>query len=374
MDRFSVAAVGVEEAALEGVLRLRKLAGDAVDITLVAPGDEYVVRALSVREPFALGAADRHPLRPLLRDAGAEWVRDRLAWVDLDGQAVHTTDGRAVGYDALLIAVGGQLAPAYEHATTYRDDRADELLRGTVEDVEEGYTKRIAFLAPDTPIWRLPLYELALMTANRAAEAGMTDVEVVLATPEPAPLAAFGEAASAAVAELLEDTGVTVHAGATIAVPEAGRVTIEPGGLDERFDRVIALPRMTGPAIRGLPGAGAHGFLPVDGECALRDGGGRVFAAGDATDLDLKHGGLGAQQADTAAAAIARLAGVDDVAPAPLHPVVHGKLLTGRRPLYLRARLVGGGSFESEVSEQPLGTEDKVVAAELGAYLAAHRG
>jgi len=373
MDRFSVAVVGGGVAALEGVLRLRKLAGDAVDITLVAPGDEYVVRALSVGEPFALGAADRHPLRPLLRDADANWVQDRLAWLDLDGQKIHTDGGRAVAYDALLLAVGAELTPAFEHATTFRDDRADELLRGIVEDVEEGYSRRIAFLAPDTPIWPLPLYELALMTAGRAAEAGMSDVEVVLATPEPAPLAAFGATASAAGAELLVDAGVTVHVDARIAVPEPGRVQIEPGGVDVRADRVVALPRMTGPAIRGLPGADANGFFPVDERCAVPAAGERVFAAGDATSMPIKHGGLSAQQADTAAAAIAELAGVE-VAPTPFRPVAYGKLLTGHRPLYLRTRLTGDGSLESEASDQPLGETDKVVAEELGAYLAARGG
>ena len=367
MDRFSVVVVGGGVGALEGLLRLRKLAGDAVAITLLAPHDEYVVRALSVGEPFALGAADRHPLRPLVRDMDAEWLQDRLAWVDLDGQAVHTETGRAVGYDALLLGVGARLEPAYEHATTFRDDRADELLRGALEDVEEGYSKRVAFLAPDSPIWPLPLYELALMTANRAAEAGMGDVEVMLATPEPAPLAAFGATASVATAELLLESGVTVHVDARIAVPEAGRVTVEPGNVDVRADRVIALPRMAGPAIRGLPGTRSHGFLAVDAESALVGAGGRVFAVGDATDMPLKHGGLGAQQADVAAAAIARLAGVD-TPPQPLRPVVYGKLLTGRRPLYIKATLDRDG-VESEVSSEPLGPIGKVAAEELGAYL-----
>ena len=42
-----------------------------------------------------------------------------------------------------------------------------------------------------------------------------------------------------------------------------------------------------------------------------------MFAAGDATDFPVKHGGLGAQQADTAAAGIAHLAGTGE-RPAPL--------------------------------------------------------
>ena len=66
-----------------------------------------------------------------------------------------------------------------------------------------------------------------------------------------------------------------------------------------------------------------------------------VFAAGDVTDFPIKHGGLGAQQADVAAAGIAALAGAD-VAPEPLRPVIRGVLHTGAAPLYLTARLEDG--------------------------------
>ena len=75
------------------------------------------------------------------------------------------------------------------------------------------------------------------------------------------------------------------------------------------------MPRIAGPSIRGLPGAGAHGFLPIDKHCSVPGTGGRVFAAGDAANYPIKHGGLGAQMADAAAAAIAVLAGAQAKAP-----------------------------------------------------------
>ncbi len=37
-------------AAVEGMLRLRSLVGDLVDVTLVAPNDEFVYRPSAVRE------------------------------------------------------------------------------------------------------------------------------------------------------------------------------------------------------------------------------------------------------------------------------------------------------------------------------------
>lgn len=57
--------------------------------------------------------------------------------------------------------------------------------------------------------------------------------------------------------------------------------------------------------------------------------------------------------------------------PRPFSPVIRGKLLTGGRSLYLSARLVGSQGFESAVSETPpWPVDDKIVAAELGPYLA----
>ena len=77
-----------------------------------------------------------------------------------------------------------------------------------------------------------------------------------------------------------------------------------------------------------------------------------MFAAGDAANYPIKHGGLGAQMADTAAAAIAVLAGSQTTAPA-FDPVVRGKLLTGADPVYMSAHPVGPESFESEVFDEP---------------------
>ena len=238
-----------------------------------------------------------------------------------------------------------------------------------VQDIEGGYSKRIAFLAPDGPRWLLPLYELALMTAERAGSMGMDDVELTLVTPEPWPLADFGRPASEAVTDRLEAAGIQLYAMASAEVPASGQLLIQPHAIELRPDRMIAMPRVTGPAIRGIPGSATHGFIPIDSNCAVPGTGGARVRRGRRHRLPIKHGGLGAQQADTAAAAIARLAGLD-VEATPYHPVMHGMLLTGGKPLYLSARIVGGRGFESEVSDEPLWSPpEKVDAEELGAYL-----
>lgn len=122
-----------------------------------------------------------------------------------------------------------------------------------------------------------------------------------------------------------------------------------------------------GPSIRGLH-VGDQSFIPVDDHCRVR-GVDRVYAAGDATDFPFKHGGLSAQQADTAAADIARLAGCD-VDAGPLRPHVEGLLLTGREPLYVSATVTGASGFHSRVSREPLWSPPtKIAARYLAPYL-----
>jgi sulfide:quinone oxidoreductase len=371
MSDFRVVICGGGIAAVEGLLRLRRLAGDSVHVELIAPAEELVYRPLAVREPFAFGSPRRYPLRRIARDCDADWMHDSLAWVDPDAQVVHTGEGRRVEYDALLVAVGARQVEPYEHVATFRDAEADARYHGIVQDVEGGYSRSIAFIQPVGPVWPLPLYELALMTAERAESMDIRDLELVLVTPEPRPLAVFGSAVSDVVTNRLARNGIKVYCDSLAKVPAAGRLVIQPQGVELQPDRIITMPRVAGPSIRGLPGAGAHGFLPIDKHCSVPGTGGRVFAAGDVANYPIKHGGLGAQMADAAAAAIAVLAGSQAKAPA-FNPVIRGKLLTGRDPVFMSAHPVGAESFASEVFDKPpWPADDKVIAEELGQYLAA---
>jgi sulfide:quinone oxidoreductase len=367
MDRFRVVICGGGIAAVEGLVRLKRLVGDAVEVTLLAPNEELRYRPLAVQEPFSRPAARRYPLRQVARRASAEWVQDALEWVDPDGQVAHTVEGASLEYDALLLAVGAHAEVPYEHVTVFDDAHADETYRGVVQDIEEGYTRSIALLLPEGPAWPLPVYELALMTAQRAGSMGMEGIGVHIVTAEPEPLAAFGRGASEAVAELLEAARVHVHLGSRAEVPASRKLVVQPDGRELEPERIIAMPRIRGPRIRAVP-ADHDGFIPVDELSRVRGLEPRVFAAGDAANLQIKHGGLGAQMADTAAAGIAALAGAA-VQVEPLRPVLHGVLYTGADPLYLTAR-IADGRVESEVArDRPWSGDEKVVAEELGPFL-----
>ena len=306
MSDFRVVIAGGGIAAVEGLLRLRRLLGDSFDLRLLAPDDDLVYRPTAVRQPFAFGPPKRHSLDRIAADNGAERIRDSLASVDRDARVVGTGGGQALEFDALLVAVGARQVPAYPHVGTFSDAEADETYQGVVQDVEGGYAKSMAFLVPEGPVYPLPIYELALMTAERAYSMGIEDFEVSVVTPEPTPLAVFGQAASEAVSRLLEDAGITVYASAVAEVLEVGRLLIQPQGAELHPQRMVAMPRLEGPAIPGLGGGGPHGFIPIDNSCCVPGTQARIYAAGDAAAYPVKHGGLGAQMADTAASAIAQ--------------------------------------------------------------------
>jgi sulfide:quinone oxidoreductase len=364
---FRALIVGGGVAALEAALALQALGGDRIATTILAPRREFVYRPMTVREPFGYATARRYPLQEIVTDIGAELHGGSFKSLDAGARLVHTESGERLSYDALLLALGARLYRRHRHALTIDDERMDELLHGLIQDIEGGHVHSLAIVIPSGHAWPLPAYELALMTAARAYDAN-AELAITIATPEDSPLAIFGQRASDGVRQLLEENGITTITSAHCEVPGPGRVTASPGQRHIAADRVIALPELHGPSVAGVP-TGAHGgFIPVDERCKVR-GLERVWAAGDATDFAIKHGGIAAQQADTAAQAIAAHAGLVPE-PAPFHPVIHGILLTGREPRYLSAHVTGGHGSSSFLTDAPTSTPpSKIIAKHLAPYL-----
>lgn len=365
-SKLRVVIAGGGVAALETLLALGALAPERIAATVIAPNAEFVDRPMTVREPFAYARAQRYELAPIVRDAGAELLVDELAWVDPARRIVHTQSGAEIEYDALMLALGAKICPRYKHAITVDDRKLDDTLTGLIQDVEGGYVKSVAFVAPGRMAWPLPLYELALMTAGRAYDMGV-ELSTTIVTPEDSPLAIFGSAASEAIGELLEKAHVEIVTSAYSEIPAPGDIRINPGDRHLKVDRVVALPELYGPSVRGIP-LSEHGFIRVTPFGQVLDVE-RVYAAGDATDFAIKHGGVGSQQADAAAQSIAALAGAD-ITPEPFHPVIHGILLTDDKPRYLTARITGGQGFSSEITDEPTWSPPSKIASKyLAPYL-----
>ena len=332
-----VRIVGGGVAGVEALLALRDLAGERARLTLIAPEPDFLYKPLLVEEPFGLGPAQQFALEPLARENGAEFLLDSAASVDPTRHQLELDQGGTLDYDYLVVCVGGRFAPAFSGAITFPS--ADEpLLIDPVIDRATGGSGRIAFLVPASIAWSLPIYELALMTRRRASERGV-ELAISLVTPEDTPLAAFGPAASSAVAELLEGRGIEAICG-ELAHEQDGEIVLTPGDRKLVADVVISLPAIEGPSLPGIP-ADENGFIPVDGHSRVREAE-DVYAAGDGTDFPLKQGGLATQQADAAAADIAHRLGAA-VDPEPFRPVLRGQLLTGDASLQLRSEIAGGG-------------------------------
>ena len=359
----NVVIVGAGPAGLETALALRHHAVDQLDITLVAPEGEFVYRPVSVVDPFAMGSARHYPLKSIAEDLQASHVASTVVAVDPVARRVQLGAGSDLEYDILVIAIGARARPALADATTFTGPDDVEEVHGLVQDVELGYVKRLAFVVPPGTSWSLPVYELALMTANRAR--GMyASPELHLVTPEAAPLEIFGDRASTAVRELLERAGVKLHTAAEATI-QNGTLVLRPSDEHIPVDRVVALPELVGAALSGVPTDPA-GFIPVDEFGAVR-GLQAVYAAGDATDFPIKQGGLATQQADAIASAIAARLGAP-VTPQPFEPVLRGMLLTEDHPIWLRDEAAAHG--EAAVSEHGLWwPPTKIAGLWLGRYL-----
>ena len=364
-EKLHVLIVGGGVAAVETVLALQDLTAERVSMTVLAPNAELVYRPMTVREPFAYSTAARYPLASIVADAGAELIADKLGWVEPEKRLVHTEQGTEIGYDALVLTPGAKLHPRFEHAVTIDDRQMDETLHGLIQDIEQGYLKSLAFVAPGRLAWPLPLYELALMTAGRAYDMSMS-LEATIITPEEKPLAVFGQEVSDGLAGLLADKGIDFVTGYA-EIHEPGEITINPGDRRLRAGRVIALPELYGPSIRGLQ-ASENGFVRVD-QFGRVPHAGPVFAAGDAVDFPVKQGGVSCQQADVVAESIAKLAGVD-IDPQAFNPQIHGVLLTDGKPRYIAAKITGGHGFASQFSDRPIdGVTKKIAGRYLTPYL-----
>jgi sulfide:quinone oxidoreductase len=358
-------------AALEAALALRALAEGRVSVELLAPEPQFWYRPLAVAEPFALGNVRRFDLSELTSAAGATLSSGTLVGLDAPRRVAHTAPGGEVPYDILLVACGAVPVPVVEGALTFRGPADSGAISQVLDELAAGEVRRVAFVVPRGAVWSLPAYELALMTAAYVTARNLRDVRVALVTPENEPLQLFGRPAVEAVGALLEARGIELHTAAHAFEFADGELRLFPEGAVEA-DRVIALPRLSGPRIHGVPQT-VEGFVPVDPHgrvTGLED----VLAAGDITSFPVKQGGIATQQADAAAETIAALAGAQ-VVPEPFQPVLRGLLLTGGKPRYLRHDINDEYDVVSAADTEPLWWPPaKIVGRHLAPFLGRHAG
>ena len=114
-----VVIVGGGIAGLEALMALHDLAGDRVEVTLVAPDPDFLYKPLMVEEPFDVGPGRAAALAPLAEELGARFVQKAATERRADEHTVELDDGSKLDYDFLIVCAGGRFRPALEHARTF---------------------------------------------------------------------------------------------------------------------------------------------------------------------------------------------------------------------------------------------------------------
>lgn len=312
---LSVVVVGAGPAATELGFVLREHAGSAVALTFVAPPPGERARPLPGVEAFSAVRRRAVDLRAVVSSLGARLRSGRVVAVDGDRHRVVLDGGGVIPYDLLVLAPGARARPVFDSAAlTLYGDAGPQAAERVLAELRRDPERPLSFVVPPGVTRALSLYELAVL-AGLEARRRLPEAHLRLFTPEPAPLSTFDPVARKAIAGLLDEAGVTVVGSAAVFEALDGRARVGAIRTPLGEDRIVALPVLEGPALRGLP-ATPDGFVPVDDHgavCGLED----VFAAGDATTCPVKHVDVACSQASTIADVIAARAGVEELAPGP---------------------------------------------------------
>jgi sulfide:quinone oxidoreductase len=365
--RVNVVVAGGGVAGVELTLALHELAANRVRLTMITPQPSFGLQALRTADLFCTDHVRRHSLGHLTERTGVELITDTVTAVDAARHTVRLASGRSVQYDALVLAIGAHHHAAFRRALTFLDEHFKSYFNGLLADLEEHWTRSVAFVVPPGTTWPLPLYELALMTARDVRGMGIDDVRLQIVSPEPTPLAIFGQPASDAVAGMLADAGIEFRGSSSVHADTKGVPRLSPDG--ERLDaaRIVALPTISGPALAGVP-TDEQGFIAIDERGRVR-GIPDVYAAGDATTFPVKQGGLACQLADAIAAQLAAKAGAD-IQPEPFRPILRGRVLSGRGAHYLEHSLRTAAGTDHAPELQSWSAARKVHGRYLSPWLA----
>src|SRR5215208_231965 len=106
--RRHVLIAGGGVAGLETLLALRAMAGDRLDITILAPELKFVNRSMSAQQPFKVQRGRVFRLEDTAAELGAHWHRGALYRVIHAQHRVVTRDRDSLSYDMLVLALGAR--------------------------------------------------------------------------------------------------------------------------------------------------------------------------------------------------------------------------------------------------------------------------
>ena len=245
---------------LETLVALRSLVGHRVALTLVAPQDDFTVRALEVLEPFGLGhrrSATRSPRWRPTSTRPSSTTRSRAS--SATTESCICSPAMSCVYDRLVLAVGAFPYPAYEHGVCFTRAHDAEAFDDVVADLRgrsgrAHRDRRAAGVHVDAcprTSWRSWSRRLPRRD------------ELTLVTPEHEPLSAFGApAAELDARQRCERPASSCSRASRPTVPASDRrAALGRRQADVRPRR--APPASSGPNSPGVP-CDANGFVLVD--------------------------------------------------------------------------------------------------------------
>jgi sulfide:quinone oxidoreductase len=229
-------------------------------------------------------------LRTLARPR-VEFVRAEVRSIDVSARRVET-DGQAIAYDHLVVALGAELAPeaipglaegAHNFYTLDGAARLHEALDAFAGGSVAVVVSALPYKCPGAP------HEGAMLLGDYFRRRGLREkVELHLFTPEPQAMPVAGPELGAAVDEMLRSRAIVFHPSHKLASVDPGRRELvfdgKPAG---RYDLLVAIPPHRGPrVIREAGLATEAGWVPVDRRtlATSREG---VYAIGDATAIPI---------------------------------------------------------------------------------------
>ncbi|WP_440072828.1 NAD(P)/FAD-dependent oxidoreductase [Streptosporangium sp. OZ121] len=229
---------------------------------------------------------------------GVEMVTTTVEAIEPQQRRVLTEAGE-IRYDALVIALGADLAPrsvpglaeaieAGQAEEFYTTHGARSLHQGLL-NLRQG---RLAVLIAGLP-FKCPAapFEAALLAADLLRETGAREhVRVDTLTPDPLPMPVAGPVVGQALVGMLSryDIGFLPQRGLERVEGENRRLVFTDGS-QEDYDLLAVVPPHRPPAAVVGPGLGTSGWIPVDARTLTTDHEG-VWAIGDVTLLTLPNG------------------------------------------------------------------------------------
>lgn len=366
-SRPEILIAGSGPGALEATLGLSASEHLEANVALISPQTEFQYRPNMVMEPFGVTTTAKYAVAEVIRHPNVTQWQGTLERIDTASSKAYSPEGDEFDFDALVIATGTEThTDLTEPVVTFGKPGSLEKLKEIVAEIDAGSVHSVLFTAPPGPTWNLPIYEFALMCADRAERQSGQQIAVLIATPEAEPLDVFGAENSAAARQLCAELGVVVHTDTTVEAFD-GTTAHLSDGTSHAVDRVFAMPRLTGRAPAGIP-TDDNGFIHVDAN-QLVEGTTNVYAVGDVTDFRVKQGGLASLQADAAICAIESELG-DRQAPEPFVREIEAILIAASRRVAMRAR-IGEETSQSIAIEQPTGPVQKIYSRLLSERLRA---